>query len=310
MPSSSEKTLDLYTLVTFLWQRKRIIIAGLAVSLAGAVFHLATTPRSYTATSTIAPADTLEPGEQPLLGRSAAATLFGEKSDSTDFAIFREFVRSVELARRLQVERQVLQRLLAARWDAETQTWDMSPQGAIQMLAHLVAQMLGRDPQRDPDEFTLAATLERMLVLREKAGADVWQLQVTTNDPRFSADLVQWVYQVAVDLTRAHQLHKVEQLIAFIEPRTSEIQNTEQRLALLEMLAYAVRKRTLLASNLPAGAEVIVPPEVSPYHTAPRVGRTLVVAFGMGLALGLAAIATIAFADYLRRESRARRADG
>lgn len=240
------------------------------------------TPR-YAATLTVAPAQGSlieRPGSQS--GLSGFAGLLGASGQEvTPFEIYVKLYRSPDLAEALERDHHVMRTIFAKRWDAEAGRWKPSfgPRNALRWI-------FGVPSANVPDLDDLRAFLSANIDITPGDGNEVQTVSFLYPDRSFARNLLQWVHDEAEILAKQRVQVSTRNNVQYLTQKVATITQTDQRQALIALLAQQENVLMLSQSWNAYAGELVQKPSVSMDPVSPNPTQLLLLAIVGGFFLG------------------------
>lgn len=274
---------------------------GALVGFVGAAMVLRAVPPEHTASLVVAP--TARTGAAGMgarvpvpAGREVAAAVAepGASEESlSDFSRFLHLLTALPVAERVLADADLLRSLYPERWDAATGRWHL-PTGPLAAVRRAVLGLVGREDWSEPDALTVAGRLARLLVVEPVGTGPMRRVRVRHPDRAFALALLTTVARRADEHLRAEALRRTAAQIAHVRGWLETVSETENKLALAELLADQQRLQMMIAVDLPFAADPVEPPAVGRLPDWPDPLIVLPLATAAGLAAGAFAVGALA----------------
>lgn len=271
----------------------KVLLVGLLAGALLAVLALRAVPPHHTAHMVVGP-----------MGRSGAAgmgaripapgstlrpiTELGSGEELlSDFTRYLALLTSVQAARRLADEPEVMQRLFESAWDAERGVWE-PPAGPVPMAGRALRRLAGHEAWAPPDPERLARLLQRDLVIESAGAGPMRRIAFRHKDRAFALRLLARVHATADGLLREEAGHRTRAEVDYVRRRLAEGTTAENHRVLGTLLIDQERILMMIDLDLPFAANTVEPPTAPVLSDWPN--PTVLVPFGAlaGLALALA----------------------
>jgi hypothetical protein len=278
--------MPLEALIAGLWARRaRIALLALVFLAAGAATILLL-PRSYVAEAVVAPAETTGIATSTLLSPAPPIGGILDPRPTGNFAIYLGALRSVEAARALAAETDILAFLAAGR--------AAFPRGAIR-------EFLGIGREADLDD--LRGWLDRNLAVTQTLGAVTWTLSLAHPERDAALRILQRLHDFAEAKVRADLEELARRRVAALELRLNREPDLYMRQSLYELLAQSQRAGVVAAADEAVAARLVSAPSVGIRPALPNRPLLLLLLL---VAAPLAAVAIIGAGVLLRGAARPR----
>jgi hypothetical protein len=279
------------------WSWLVLILAGIGAYLGIQTLREATPV--YQAAMVVQPAEGSEGISNSVAQVSSALgiNVSGRSAGGTTFGRLQVLLHSVTLARRLQGEHQLLQRVYGGQWDAKLEVWK-PPTGASFERNQRIRRFLGLPGWLPPNVEDLANFLRGNIEIKESDSEGFFEVTVRSADPAFAELLLKEAYFSADEITREQDLIESERRREYIQRELLAVGLLDSRQALIGLLTAEERKAMLLKSDLPYAARIIEPPYVSTRPEEPDVRFSILFP---ALLWGVGGLVLITFVALLRR---------
>jgi uncharacterized protein involved in exopolysaccharide biosynthesis len=217
-----------------------LAVAGLAL-LATALVLKQQVPL-YTATMTVAPAETDLSAASQLasqLEQFARLAMLAQTpakfEQVSELERYVQMFRSTTLAARLRAEHHLLQTIFADDWDAERQSW-RPPSGPVAAVKGAVLEFFGYPPWTPPNEVHLAEWLAEEVRVSQLRGSSLLRIRLSHWSPEFARSVIEMVHQAADQILREEALARIGAQIAQGESELNSAPTPTRRAALEEVL--------------------------------------------------------------------------
>lgn len=242
---------------------------------------------TFTAAATIGPPNS-SPTSSLLAGGGAAGAgsqsvrrLLGGVSGSTagndPFQEYLQLLHSYRLAHDLAEKDNLLQRVYAARWDAENRRWKQS--GILHRVVGFVKNAMHRPVSGAPNASDLQAFLSLHLQTAPVRSANTSSfLNSNSNfidvsfdygDRQEAVEILEIVLHRADDIIRQEQLRDVLARITFIDGELAKVTQAEQRDALIQTLSNQQQLRIMMVADKQFASTLIDTPHVWEIPSSP-----------------------------------------
>lgn len=217
-------------------------------------------------------------------GLSSAAVELGQalglgvagSGTATAFGRLQVIVGSVNLAKELQKEHRLMQKVFAGLWNEEDGAW-RRPTGDDFERQQRIRRFFGLSEWTAPSLEDLAAYLAGSIQFKPSKTPGFFEVSFRHTDPDFALKVLSIVYQAADDRTRQQDLAESQQRRSYVSKQLTSTRLVDSRQALINLLTAEEREAMLLESDLPYAARIIEPAFVSSNPEEPNI----VVAIGL-----------------------------
>ena len=262
-----------------------------AASIVSVSLYLHAATYKYTAEIKVSPAQSSKMGNARLSQLSGLASIAGvslpQDAASMSFSLYLEGLKSLDVARELAKDPQVMHMIFAAEWDPSRQAY-FEPRGPLTDVIRSTKSMLGVPNYvwQPPDAQQLQSYLSRNIQIIQNAKSPVVVLTYENKDPRFAANLLQKLHSAADNSLRGKARVRAEENVAFLNQELSQVTNIELRTSLASAQTEQVMQLMTASSSLAFAAEPFGKPIVSLRPTSPRPIILLIAGAVGGLMIG------------------------
>jgi uncharacterized protein involved in exopolysaccharide biosynthesis len=279
--TSGELTLaDIFRLTLRSW---KLIAACIVVSAAVGVAYTLTRSPLYRAEVLLAPAEPTAAGGLGGLAKFASqfgglASLAGVDLDSSGSTrvISVATLGSRKFLEKFIDDHQLMQKLYADRWNAQTKTFEPS--------------MMGRVPTID-DALKYINT--RVLSIEEDRKTGLIRLQITWGDPKVAADWANELVKRVNEATRGDALQEADRAIAYLTAESQRAQAIGLQQSIYRLIEVQMNKATLARARDDFAFRVIDPavaPAISNFYWPRRRLMVMLFMFCGAVVGGVAAL--------------------
>lgn len=267
---------------------KWLVIGLAAGGLVLAFVYLRLVSPVYTASALVVP---VASQESPLARYAQFSSLAGSNIGSsgavTNYDRYREILKSVVLAERLEAQHSMLPKVFPGEWNAAEQQWQ-PPSGIVSTLRRAIREIAGLPAWAPPSAKRLAEYLDRNIKVRDLNVSPVVSISMSHKDPAFAVRFLQLALVEADELIRQKEREQVSENVAYVRAKLSEIAVQEYRRALVEVLSNLEQRAMLAESEAAFAAEILDPPTVSELPTKPNPEMTLALFLVVSSVIGIA----------------------
>ena len=245
----------------------------------------------YEANIVVGPTQAATRSQIPQLGGGAGAVLgaltggFGRGAGTDDFTIFRALLTSQAVVDDVSTQPNFYSRVFGPRWDPATHSLRAS-NGLLARLKHRVLSALGVDFPID-DRRAIADYIESIVDVRQLALTGLYQISIRHWDPEVAKDLLAWLYHADDERLRRVKIKQYVDYAAYLRNRLDGTSSEAVRKSLIETEQDQEVQAVLAEAGLPFAAELSSGPTLSGVPVSPAPMRWLLVAWGVGFALGI-----------------------
>ncbi|HEV2674607.1 MAG TPA: hypothetical protein VGV37_08700 [Aliidongia sp.] len=216
---------------------------------------------------------------------SALTGGFGRGGSADDFTIFRALLTSEAVIDDISAQPNFHSRVLGPAWDPATKSIRPST-GVLSKLKHRLFSMLGVDFPID-DRRATAGYISNIVDIRQLATTGLYQISVRHRDPDVAKDLLVWLYHADDERLRNTKIKQYIDYAAYLRKRLDGTSSEAVRKSLIETEQDQEVQAVLAQAGLPFAAELSSGPTLSGAPVSPAPMRWLLIAWGLGLALGV-----------------------
>ncbi|MDB4219540.1 Wzz/FepE/Etk N-terminal domain-containing protein [Emcibacteraceae bacterium] len=281
----NEEEISLFDLVSIILSQKLILIIPLTISIVLAISYLQIAEQKYTITQKVTPVSTVSDPMKGSLGQLASLTgaNFGKKS-GTVFELYFEGIHSLETAKVLAKNVDILAKAFPKYWDANNNEW-VKPTGIIQFLKNFFNVLVGR-PQlssEKPSDTLLQDFLQREVKIIESLDSSIVSVSIKTADINFGKKVLLNLHQISDEELRKRALERSSRQINYLTLKLGEIKNIEHRQVLATALLEQEDISMMASSNLPFASE----PFGAPYPSLKPTNPNPIIIIPMAIILSL-----------------------
>lgn len=265
-------------LIKEFWAGRLIMAVCVGIAFVWAFFIIHTTVPGYTATMTLAPAESnVSSGGG---GQGFLSALTGGGGGYSDYAQFLDMMHSVRLAKQMD-ERYGTMKMFFP-YD-ETKKQFVPPDDFNSRMSRFVLTLFGQVAWEPPSLVDLARRLNAVLDIdREDA---VVKISYTSRNRDVAKELLERVYAETDRLMRAEKLRTRTAMQTYVTKRLADTPALDQRTVLINLWGMEETQILLLASGDPVGARLV--DDIAVPSTPESGGfRTLLVYLMTGFVIG------------------------
>lgn len=295
-PRITENEIDLPELLRLIWNRRRLIIASIGLSLLAAISYLHIAEYKYTATLTVAPVDISGDGLSGKLGglaglASAAGVNFPTDLGGTYFQLYSEGYKTQEVARVLSNDTYIMQEIFRKEWSDQTQKFQ-EPPSVLRPISNAVKTILGVPvfAWREPNAARLKKYIDENVVIFQDRKLPLIKITYKDINPAFAPYFLQKLHEAADNQLRMRAKTRAEESIVYLSRQLSTVTLAEHRAAIAQSLSEQEKIRMMANSKMSFTAEPLESPVISARPTNPIPFVVIAVAFILGLVSGFSVI--------------------
>ncbi|HWA70563.1 MAG TPA: Wzz/FepE/Etk N-terminal domain-containing protein [Rhizomicrobium sp.] len=297
IPDESGESLDLKLIARQVWSGRGTVVACMAIGLVLAIVHLHTTAFTYTATMTLAPAQSQD-AQQTVASRvSGLASLAGldlsRNQGVSPFLIYPDVMQTRDVADDMAAHApDIMHRLFPDQWDAHSGQW-VEPKTLTRAVITLVKPVLGVPiyPWRAPNGSNLQEYIAGAVKIMPDPKRPIVGLSFSNTDPVFAVRFLQQLSDSTDRVMRRMTQTRSSQYAEYLEHKLQTEQSADMRSALIASLSQQETQLMMSSSSVPFAAQPLSNPAVPNRPTQPQPPFVLV----MGIVLGGVAGALLAF---------------
>jgi uncharacterized protein involved in exopolysaccharide biosynthesis len=265
----------LHRLIQVLADRQRVAGSIVAACVLLSILYLHVTPQTYTVQMQVVTTVSEGTAGQANIGASAALLSqlgSGHSSTATDnFELYLAGLDSIETARILSGNRDLMHRIFASEWSARDQSW-RSPPSISGSVIRFIKGILGIyvPPWQPPDATRVEEFLRGNITVSRSIVSPVVDVSIQTGDPKFGVDLLNSVHQAVDGILRHRTLARVSGYIGYLNSLIQNATVVEYRMAVTETILQQEKVRMTAASSAPYAADVFARATPSRIPTQPK----------------------------------------
>jgi uncharacterized protein involved in exopolysaccharide biosynthesis len=281
--------INLAALSRQIWSQRWAGLLYVALCVALTIAYLHVTPQRYMARMVVIPAD--QSGSKAAGNLAGLGSLVGlnlnEQSGSA-FSMYGQAVSTFAVAELLSVDRELMKRVFPKSWDVQENRW-REPPSAIKPLIANVKSILGLPilSWHEPDAADLKSYLDRELTVSEEKRKAAFTLSYENEDADFAKMFLGRVNAAADGYMREQALLRATTYVEYLEQRLSQIQVSEYRQSMAQILGNYEKTRMMASSTAPYAAEPFGGVWVSPQPISPKPIPVITIGVFAGLAIWL-----------------------
>ena len=295
--SPAKAELDLWDVLVRIRRRWLVILSGAVVGLAAAVYFLHISVFSYTASMKVIPASTTNSATSQPLGNTlgALASLAGINAQTQTvlpFTLYLQGLSSFEVATKLMTRDDLVHRIFASQWNAETQQWQEPPPSTRRQVRDFLAPYLGIPmlAWQPPRAADLQEYLTSALVITQDPTSPVVLVTYSHPDPVFAVEVLKAVNYETDQMVRERALARATSYIGYLSKQLQTVNIAEHRLTLTQALSEQEKFRMAASADISYAADAFDGPIASLVPTWPRPLYVLAIGFLGGIALSIPVI--------------------
>jgi uncharacterized protein involved in exopolysaccharide biosynthesis len=273
-PRESFAEIDLFDVVcdiTGAWRTIAVAMLGGAII---AALALSSSPRVYTATAVVGPAEgSAQGGLGSSLGQfSGAASLLGVNlgsSGGTDFVEFGQLLTSERLAKKLYQNEALRPVFFGTMWRPETKSW-VQPRSLKDTIRRTVMSPFGSTNWTPPNSFDLQDTIESKLTILEDKVTNYVTLTFQSDTPEHAEYGLSTIIRTTDEEIRQASKDRAAGRIAFLNTTLRQTTIQDQRDAIISVLSSQEKTMMMASVDKTYAINLIDPPSAGPAPTSPR----------------------------------------
>ncbi len=287
-PSRSE---PLTALAAFnaIWSQRWLVTVFVAAALIVGIVYLNFATYRYTVALRVAPVAASNNGLLGKLGGLASVAGLSLPTDKgvSSFDLYIESIQSPDTAADLARDPELMRVVFSDQWDPRLRRWH-EPTGLTYHAIRWLKGALGLPvrPWRQPGGAELANFLEREVVFVRDAKKSIATIQLSHQNPQFSARLLNSIHRSIDASLRSRAADRSQEYIAYLTRKLPLVQLNEHREALARALGEEERSMMMASARSAYAAEPFGAVSVSLNPTQPKVGVVLGLAFVIGFLVG------------------------
>jgi uncharacterized protein involved in exopolysaccharide biosynthesis len=236
---TDDDSLDIARYRRVLSEKRLNFVIATSVGVLLAMLLLQILPFQYTATVVVRPPDTsstsISSALSSLSGLSGLSGVLGS-ADSSDYDAFNQLLNSNELSEYIVKQYpQLLPKMFPTHWDATNKKW--TNDGLGNALKSFIKAILGFQAWQPPNSEDVEQYVSKYVSVSNSYTNNFTTISFTAQDPVFAQDMVDAVYMGADAIVRAQARNRAEKRIAYLEKVLPSVTQTDERLALIQLLA-------------------------------------------------------------------------
>ena len=297
--------IDLNNLFYKLWRGKIYIILIMLFSIFIGSKYIQSVERKYTVEYKLKPVSNEAKPQTSLAQYSGIARYAGislPKNHSTDFYIFQELLTSVETAKMIMKNKQLIKNIYLAEWNEAQNAFSKPKEGKITLLKNNIKNWLTGDkilPYISPNEKRLSNFLTGSLRIIENQENGFITIKSETSDPEKILQLIVEAAEASDEIMRNRYIAFSNDPLAFYKKKLLTARSREHREALAALIAKEEQNLMLASRGRHFVAEPYLSPTISSHPTSPKSMLAIQLSILIGLFLGST---TVLLFGYIREE--------
>jgi hypothetical protein len=295
-PGRSEILFDVRALVSGLWRGRWIILLCALIGFGLGARKLRNFSPKYEATTIVSPTSGGQAAPQisgvSKVARSLGVQLPSQGGGSRLFDRLKITISSVELARQLDSEQDMLRRIFAGSWDAETQSW-RKPSGWKFELEQKFSRAIHLPTWRAPSIESFAMFLGSSIAFKEFQEMPFVRISYANEDPEMARWVLTKVLSGTDRILRDSDQGESKFRLKYLKRQFADTAVHEHQTMFMSMIANEERRLMLLRSDRPYALETITPIFVSNVPTSPNIVKDFGVLFVGWIISGIAIVMVI-----------------
>ena len=256
---------------------KRTLLCFAVLGFIAAITMLLITPRSYTATAVVGPAQTgATGGLSSALGSLSAATGLGISGapESPDFVKFAQLLTSERLATSLYGDKRLRADLFPGLWDPKKQNWTV-PTGLLFETKMSIRALLGRPNWHPPSPFDFKNAIAGSLNIIQDKVTGYMTLNMQGSSPNEAEYALGEIIATSDSLIRQSIKNRSAGRIVYLNSELLKTTQQDQRDAILTILSSEEKTMMMTAADQAYSVDSIDPPAADTQPTSPKVIPTI-----------------------------------
>ncbi len=270
----------------------RLLFALWAVAFILWVPIVAVWPRTYTAQAVIAPANGLSThyvnGIGSVVSRLGGGGIFGSSGAVSPFDVYIELLKSRKLARYLAANDSMMQVVFSGQWDAKKGRW-RARNGVLSGVSRWLKGVWGIPVEQHPTTDDLWGFIRQHLDVSSTQSASsafssIMQVSFTDSSRNDSQQILSALLNGADKILRSSHRNDVLARISFLRNSLRNVTMTEQRHALISILAEQEQNLTVLSADKRFAYALLDPPSAAISPSSPKPAQILMLLMLLALA--------------------------
>jgi LPS O-antigen subunit length determinant protein (WzzB/FepE family) len=284
--------IDLFVLLSILWNGKIIIILFSIIGVLFASYYLRNVEKKYSFEYRIKPVSDSEqvPSYSGLGGIASIAGIQLPSNSSGDFKIFKELLTSVEVSQRIFSNRKLIKSIFSNEWDAEQKIFVKPKKNKKSIYISTIKKFLtgnSADKYIPPNPRRLAGLIAANVSFVEDQETGFLHIKGTSSSPEQMIRIIIELTQASDDILRERYIAFSKGPLEFYKEKIRTARSREHREALAQLIGKEEQKLMFASSGKYFVAEPYLKPIISLYHVTPKPKSVLIISFLSGLFVGL-----------------------
>ena len=291
---SDDVELDLRELFLKLWQGKVYILLFSILFVVFASLHLQFAESKYLVEYKLKPVNESQQKSEfsGLGGLGGFASLAGIElpfNSTSDFAIFKELITSVEVSKVIFKNRKLIKRIYGNEWNSSINDYSEESKSKLRSNIGTLKKIITGNKGVNyipPNARRLAIYISKNILISEDKKNGFLILSAKTSKPDMLLSLISLVVEESDKIMRQRYINFSKEPLAFYKKKLQSARSREHREALAELISKEEQKLMFASKGEYFTAEPYIEPTISLYPIAPKPKFVLLLSLILGSFMG------------------------